>query len=145
MFQQYKNRVAFFLIYIREAHPTDGWQVRANLRDDVLYTSPKALNDRALIASDCLKGLKLTLPCLLDDMKGTANRDYAAKPARICIVKKDGTVHYYGERGPRGFKPHEAKAALSKLLEPSSVEAAPTVVFPRPDRTTAGDDGSPGN
>ncbi|MBT3380061.1 MAG: hypothetical protein HN742_22560 [Lentisphaerae bacterium] len=122
MFQQYKDRAAFLLIYIREAHPTDGWQVKANVRDKVVYAAPKAMDDRALIASDCLKGLKLTLPCLLDDMQGSANRDYAAWPARFCIVRTDGTVHYYSGRGPRGFKPKEAENALIKLLE----EGAPT-------------------
>lgn len=56
------------------------------------------------------------------------NRDYGAWPARICIVKTDGTVHYYSERGPRGFRPDEANAALGKLLEPSPKETAPTAL-----------------
>ena len=34
--RDYGDRVAFYVVYIEEAHPIDGWQMDANLKDDVL-------------------------------------------------------------------------------------------------------------
>ena len=36
--------MAFFVVYIREAHPSDAWQVPSNFKDDVVYASPDDSN-----------------------------------------------------------------------------------------------------
>ena len=36
LYRQYRDRVAFYLVYIQEAHPIDKWQLSDNLEDDVL-------------------------------------------------------------------------------------------------------------
>ena len=36
LYEKYRDRVEFFVVYIREAHPTDGWQVPANVRAGIL-------------------------------------------------------------------------------------------------------------
>ncbi len=41
IYETYKDRVDFYLVYIREAHPTDGWQVQSNLDDHVAFLEPK--------------------------------------------------------------------------------------------------------
>jgi hypothetical protein len=47
IFQEYGDRAAFFVVYIREAHPTDAWQVSSNVKDEVLLASPAAGGRRA--------------------------------------------------------------------------------------------------
>ena len=42
LYERYKDRVHFFLIYIREAHPTDGWVVPGN---QFTVKSPKTLEE----------------------------------------------------------------------------------------------------
>ena len=69
------------------------------------------------MAGECLKDLKLSLPCLVDDMQNTAQKAYAGWPDRFYVIDKEGKVAYRGEQGPRGFKPADAEAALKKLIE----------------------------
>lgn len=64
-----------------------------------------------------MKDLKLTIPCLVDDMNNTAQKAYAGWPDRLYVVGKDGKVAFKGDLGPKGFKPAEAEAALKKLVE----------------------------
>ena len=117
MFQTYKDRIEFFVVYIREAHPSDGWQMPVNERQGVVYKSPTTAAERALVATDCLAGMKLSVPCLLDDMKDTVEKAYAGWPVRACLIGKDGKVVYYSSQGPAGFRSAEITAALKKLLE----------------------------
>jgi hypothetical protein len=63
-----------------------------------------------------MKDLKLSIPCLIDDVKNTAQRAYAGWPDRFYVIDREGKVAFRGAPGPRGFKPAEAEAALSKLF-----------------------------
>lgn len=116
MYAKYKEEADFLVVYIREAHPEDGWQVRANERDGVIIKSHKSEEERIEAASACAVGLKLSMPILIDDMNDTVEKAYQGWPDRIYIVGKDGKIAYKGARGPAGFKPKEAEEALKKLL-----------------------------
>ena len=102
----------FYVIYIREAHPSDGRRSIPGAPKD-----PKTIDERDILASKCIKDMKLTIPFLVDDMKDTANKGYGAWPDRIYIIDKDMKVAYKADRGPRGFKPDDAKKALKDLLK----------------------------
>jgi len=78
-------------------------------------SQPKTLEERAALADKCMRELKLTLPVLLDDMEGTAEKGYSGWPDRIVVVGVDGGIAYPGRRGPGGFKPAEAEAVLKEL------------------------------
>lgn len=117
MYQNWKDKVEFFIVYIREAHPNDGRQVRANKQDGVVYDTPKSYEERCKIASDCIKDLKLSLPALVDDMSDTAEKAYSGWPDRIFIVTKEGKIGYRGKRGPFGFKVGEAVEWLEKNIK----------------------------
>ena len=39
LYREYRDRAAFYVVYIQEAHPIDAWQVADNLKDDVLVAS----------------------------------------------------------------------------------------------------------
>ncbi len=97
-------------MYIREAHPKDG-------RRPVEYApnDPKTLEERETVANDCIKSMKLTIPFLIDGMEDTANKAYSGWPDRIYILGTDGKIAFKGDRGPKGFKPDEAKAKLKAL------------------------------
>ena len=123
MYQRYKDRVEFFIIYIREAHPSDGRQMRANERDKVIHKQPETIDQRAAVAKSCLQKLKLSMPFLLDDMKNTTERTYSGWPNRIYVIDLDGKVVMKGPRGPRGADLPGAEAALKAL--PAKAETAP--------------------
>ena len=50
LYQQYKDRVAFLTVYITEAHPSDVWQMQSNIKDKVVFVSPKNEEERAFVA-----------------------------------------------------------------------------------------------
>lgn len=77
---------------------------------------PKSRTERAAVAGTCIRKLKLTMPVLVDDMKGTAMKAYGGWPDRIAIIGVDGTIRYHSRPGPFGFKPAEAEAVLRKLF-----------------------------
>ncbi len=105
------------MVYVREAHPTDGRQSRKNERDGIEVKDPKTLEEREEVASDCAQDMKLSIPFLIDNMKNDVGKTWAAWPDRIYIVGKDGKVAYQGGAGPWGFKPSEAEQKLKALLD----------------------------
>lgn len=116
MFERYKDRVEFLLVYIREAHPTDGRQAPVNVREGVLHAQPKSAEEREEVANICVRKLDIRFPALLDNMENTTERDYTAHPDRLYLVDRDGKVAWKGDPGPRGFRPAELEAAIQKLL-----------------------------
>ena len=44
LYREYRDRAAFYVVYIQEAHPIDAWQVSDNLKDDVLVASTDSLD-----------------------------------------------------------------------------------------------------
>ena len=55
-------------MHIKEIHPTDGWQVKANERDRVLFEQHRSLEDRVAVGQACMLKLALELPALVDEM-----------------------------------------------------------------------------
>jgi hypothetical protein len=89
----------------------------ANEKAGIKVNQPKSYEERVQVAGECLKDLKLSIPCLVDDMENTAQKAYAGWPDRIYVIDERGTIAYRGGPGPGGFKPGEAEEALKQLLE----------------------------
>ena len=119
MYATYKGKVDFRVVYVREAHPEDGWQMPANRQQGVVYNDPKTAKEREAVASACAAGLKISIPIVLDGMDNKVEAAYAGWPDRIYIVGKDGKIAFQGRPGPAGFRPAEAEQALKHLLQGS--------------------------
>ena len=92
--------------------------MRQNEQAGIQVNQPKTYEERVKVAGECMKNLKLTIPCLVDDLQNTAQKAYAGWPDRLYVLDSEGKVAYRGEPGPRGFKPAEAEEALKKALGP---------------------------
>ncbi len=114
LYKEYKDnkKVAFFLVYVREAHPV---RKAADTSDHRSITTHKTMDSKVLAASKCLKSLKLSLPCLIDTMDGKAEKAYRGKPAATAVVDINGKIVFHS-RGPGGVKPAEVRKVLKKLL-----------------------------
>ncbi len=104
------------MIYIREAHPTDGWRRPAS---HIKLEDPKTFEARSKVAGKCAKDLGLTIPVLVDDMNDTVSKAYAADPDRLFLLAPAGTVAFRGDRGPRGFDVAKLEKALVGALSKS--------------------------
>lgn len=100
------------MVYIREAHPTDGWQTDSNRKEGVIYAQPQELGGRREIANACAIGLKLTLPILIDNMDNAADRAFQGWPERLYVLSKEGSIVYQGGKGPYGFDIEELDTFL---------------------------------
>lgn len=127
MKKRYGDRVEFLGIYVREAHPTDGWHMESNDRAGVKFAQPTNKEEREAIASQCCTALKMTIPLLVDGIDDAVGQAYSGMPDRLYLIDKYGRVAYKGGRGPFGFKPGELEhAIIMNLLEssPARVPAA---------------------
>eukprot|EP00058_Branchiostoma_floridae_P000213 XP_002585701.1 hypothetical protein BRAFLDRAFT_73773 [Branchiostoma floridae] len=99
----------FVVVYVAEAHPTDGWVQRGNM--DI--KQHRRLEDR-LAAAEMLDLHDIPCPILVDTMDNAAARAYAAMPDRLYIVL-DGVCVYKGAPGPIRYHPEEVRDWLQKF------------------------------
>jgi len=103
IYKTFQDRLDFYLVYIREAHPTDGWQVFSNIDDEVFYAEPTTADERTEVAGVCMLELGFTMATLLDNMANDVDAKYAALPERLYVLDAEGKVFYRGIMGSRGF------------------------------------------
>ena len=120
LYREYRGRVAFYVVYIQEAHPIDAWQLDDNVKDDVLVATTKSDAERANVAGVCLTKLGIELPAVVDEADNRVERAYTGWPDRLYVIDRDGRVAYKSAAGPFGFKPAEVEASLKRLFQPQS-------------------------
>lgn len=113
IYSDYKDHADFLTVYVREAHPSDEWQMKSNVKDDVCYAQPKTLGQRVAIAKDFTARYKFPLPFGIDDMSNAADKAYAAWPERLYILDETGHIVYRGGMGPFHYKPAEVREWLA--------------------------------
>ena len=69
-----------------------------------------------IAAEKCMKGLKLSLPFLLDSMDNAFVKAYGGIPAGTAVVDINGKIAYWNPGAPTGCRPKNAEAAIKKLL-----------------------------
>jgi hypothetical protein len=116
LYRDYRERVAFYVVYIEEAHPIDAWQVEDNLADDVLVASTKTADERYEVAGVCLTKLGIELPALVDEPDNRVERAYTGWPDRLYVIDRRGRVAYKSAAGPFGFKPAQVESTLKNIL-----------------------------
>ena len=117
LYREYRDRVAFHVVYIQEAHPIDAWQVDDNLKDDVLVKSTETADEREHVAGVCLAKLGIELPALVDEPDNRVERAYTAWPDRLYVIDRSGHIAYKSAAGPFGFKPADVAAALKRIVQ----------------------------
>jgi hypothetical protein len=128
IYNDYKDRADFLTVYVREAHPTDEWQMKSNVKEDVCYAQPKTLEQRVAIAQDFVQRQKYPLPFGIDDMNNAADLAYSAWPERLYVIDEHGHIAYAGGMGPFNYDPEEVRAWLTKRFGP--VTQATSTVAP---------------
>ena len=118
MYQEYRGRVAFFVVYIYEAHANDAWQMQVNRRDQVVIETPKNFDERLEVAGNCVRKLGIELPALVDGFRNSTEAAYTGWPDRLYLIDREGRVAYKSAAGPWGFRPAELEAALGRITYP---------------------------
>src|SRR5450755_3291303 len=108
--------MAFYAVYILEAHPSDVWQMQSNIKDSVVLASPKDEEDRALIAGACVRKLGIQIPAVIDEFGNSTEQAYTGWPDRLYLIDASGHVAFKAKPGPFGFKSEELRTALVRLV-----------------------------
>jgi len=114
LYEQNKDKVEFLVVYITEAHPSDVWQMESNIKDKVVFASPRSEDERASVAGTCVRKLGIKIPALLDEFGNSTESGYTAWPDRLYLIDRNGKVAYKSKPGPFGFKPDDLQAAMRK-------------------------------
>jgi Flp pilus assembly protein TadD len=125
---QYRERVDFRLVYIREAHAPDGgadWQSTINEREGIVLRPARNLAEKREHADLCLRKLELPWPAVVDDMDGAAESAYQAWPSRVYIVDRNGRVAFNSWLGEQDFRPDDFEKALREILGKGVSDARP--------------------
>ncbi len=78
-----KGRIHCFGIYVREAHPEDGWIMESNSRLGVRLPQPKTYEERMAVARTCATKLNYRMPLLVDSIDDTVGNQYSAMPVEF--------------------------------------------------------------
>jgi len=109
---RYGDRVEFLGVYVREAHPTDGWRMKSNDNVGVSFAQPLTKIGREEIAAKCCSTLNMTIPLVVDEIDDRVGHLYSGMPDRLYLIDKHGRIAYKGGRGPFGFTPGELEQAI---------------------------------
>lgn len=104
------------MVYIKEAHASDVWQMSSNLKDKVVFASPKSFDERSQLGQMCVRNLGIKIPAVVDTFDDTTERDYTGWPDRLYVIDASGRVAYKSQPGPFGFAPDGVAEALSRLV-----------------------------
>jgi len=90
--------------------------MESNIKDKIVFASPKDETERAFVAGACVRKLGIKFPAVLDEFANSTERDYTAWPDRIYLIDAKGRIAFKSKPGPFGFRPNELRNALGRLL-----------------------------
>jgi alkylhydroperoxidase family enzyme/alkyl hydroperoxide reductase subunit AhpC len=126
--ERQKENADFLMVYVREAHPTNGWAMKSNEKVGVSVAQPTTLDERRAVAEQCAAKLNPTMPLLVDDVNDAVGNAYSGMPARLYVIDTEGKVAYKSGRGPFGFKPEEMEQALLMLRFAEAAKKPPVAI-----------------
>lgn len=92
--------------------------MQSNIKDSVVFASPKNEEERAYIAGACVRKLGIKIPAVLDEFGNSTEAAYTGWPDRLYLIDVEGRLAYKSKPGPFGFEPDQLRAALVKTLQP---------------------------
>ena len=115
VYAEYKERAAFYFVYIEEAHAHDVWPLVSNAKANIVFGTARDAGERVGVAGLCAKELKVEFPILVDDMQNGAADLYTAWPTRMYVVDANGKIAFKSRPGPFGFEAAGLGEALARL------------------------------
>jgi Spy/CpxP family protein refolding chaperone/peroxiredoxin len=113
----YSTGVQFFVIYTREAHAKDEWEVARNKNLEISVEQPKTMDARTALAKKSRDELKLTVPILLDTLGNETASAYGAGANSAFVINRDARIsarqQWFDAAGLRRAIDEAAKATPS--------------------------------
>jgi type I thyroxine 5'-deiodinase len=87
----------------------------SNVKDGVLFSSPRTDEERAATADLCVVRLAIKIPSLLDSIDNKVERAYTGWPDRLYVIGTDGRIQYKSAPGPYGFSTSRLEEVLKQF------------------------------
>jgi hypothetical protein len=116
LYDRFRGSVEFFIVYIKEAHPEDGWVMIPNREEGIAVMDAKSDEERSGAAHTCLVKSSIRIPMLIDGLDNRVASAYGGWPDRLYLIGRDGRVAFQGDPGPFGFLPENLAAAIDAEL-----------------------------
>jgi len=88
--------------------------MQSNVRDNVLFASPKDESERSTVARACWTKLGIHFPALVDSIDNHVESAYTGWPDRLYLIAPGGKVLYKSKPGPFGFHPEDLAQAIQQ-------------------------------
>jgi hypothetical protein len=88
--------------------------MQSNIKEGVVFASPKNEAERASIAGTCVRKLGIKFPALIDGFDNRVETAYTGWPDRLYLIAPGGRVLYKSKPGPFGFHPDDLAAAIAR-------------------------------
>lgn len=116
LYDKYKSKLPFYLVYIREAHANGQWQSTRNERQGVSLAPAKNMPEKMEHAAFCIRKLRIDFPALVDGTDGEAERAYAAWPSRAYLIDATGRIAYSSGLTEQDFNAGKWEAMIKKQV-----------------------------
>uniref|UniRef100_A0A8C2VH56 Iodothyronine deiodinase n=1 Tax=Chinchilla lanigera TaxID=34839 RepID=A0A8C2VH56_CHILA len=113
--EEFSSVADFLLVYIDEAHPSDGWAIPGGSSLSFEVKKHRNQEDRCAAAHQLLERFSLPPQCqvVADRMDNNANVAYGVAFERVCIVQRQ-KIAYLGGKGPFCYNLQEVRRWLEK-------------------------------
>lgn len=108
----YKNAFEYVVLYINEAHPSNGWYIGDSLCKIQNHTSIK---DRQMATRFLDDDLHHDVHVLLDNINNQGQKFFGTKYERLYVLYH-GVIIYKGKNGPFGYNIQELDDFLNNLV-----------------------------
>jgi len=98
LYGEYKDRVNFVLVYIREAHPSDGAALPNNR---FKIATPRTMDDRRDAARQLWRAARVRMPIAIDGIDDAMIKSYRPWPTRIVVLDPRGVAVDSPQAAPR--------------------------------------------
>ena len=121
IYDRFRDQMEYFIVYVREAHPTDQWQSESNVSEGILFRQHQVFDERESVANSCSLDLHISIPILIEEMNNAIDDAYGAAPERLYVIGADGRTGYNGGAGPHFFDLDEWEQAIETCVKSASV------------------------
>lgn len=130
MYERYKDRAYFFMIYTKESHPNEEWVIsKSGANHKYCIKQAETLRERKTTAQEFINCFDWKIPLFLDNMQNTCCETYLAHHMRIFFISTNNTIKFKTGLRVWNFKPTVIDEWMAKYL--NNEPAAHTAVSKR--------------
>jgi tetratricopeptide (TPR) repeat protein len=112
LYDKYRDRLPFAMVYINEAHAEGDWQSTINNREGVDLLPAKTLPEKRRYAEVCTRKLTISYPVAIDGLDRKVEEAYHGWPSAVYLIGRNGRILWRSRLGEQDFHAEEMEKAI---------------------------------